>query len=96
MLICYLYISATNGLPYIQSGTFGSYGIGHDGWLEFYIVFPKPYKSPPLVTLHDNSLFSTENLSLRDASATDMHVAIFGPTGDYYYQGMWQAIGYLK
>lgn len=67
--------------------------VGSKSWRDIRITFPEPFKVVPFVNILPTTLFSSENICLREVTTTGLVYSIYEQT-DFTFGTRWMAIGY--
>lgn len=75
----------------IYSGEVTNVGCG--SWRDVRITFPEPFKVVPFVNILPTTLFSMENICLREVTTTGLIYSVYEQT-TFTFGTRWMAIGY--
>ena len=75
----------------IFSGEFSN--VGCRNWREYRVTFPEPFTDIPFVNVMPTTLFSSENIALKEVTTTGLVFMLYEQT-DFTFGTRWMAIGY--
>ena len=67
--------------------------VGSRSWRDYRITFPEPFTEIPFVNIMPTTLFSMENICLREVTTTGLVYSVYEQT-DFTFGTRWMAIGY--
>ena len=75
----------------IYSGT--NTNVGSQSWRDIRVNFPTPFKQVPFVNVMPTTLFSMENICLKEVTTSYMVYSVYEQT-TFTFGTRWMAIGY--